>query len=137
MKILAGMRWLGLFSDSPVTPRGNPLDTLCATLEQKMQFEQGERDFVMLQHKFGITWADGKTETRTSTLCEYGEPTSATSTSAMAKLVGVPCGVAVKMVLDGRISERGVLAPLKKSITQPLIDELKHYGIEMVEKTVA
>ena len=28
---------------------GNPLDTLCATLEKKMQFEEGERDLVMLQ----------------------------------------------------------------------------------------
>jgi saccharopine dehydrogenase (NADP+, L-glutamate forming) len=137
MRILAGFRWLGLFSDDPITPRGNPLDTLCATLEQKMQFEEGERDLVMLQHKFGITWADGKTETRTSTLVEYGEPTSATSTSAMAKLVGVPCGVAVKMVLDGRISERGILAPIKKSLTEPLIEELKKYGIELIEKTVS
>lgn len=136
-EILNGMRWLGLFSDTPITPRGNPLDTLCATLEAKMQFEEGERDFVMLQHKFGIEWADGKKEVRTSTLCEYGEPTSATSTSAMAKLVGVPCGVAVKMVLDGRISERGVLAPLKKELTQPLIEELKKYNIEMIEKTIA
>jgi len=55
----------------------------------------------------------------------------------MAKLVGVPCGVAVKMVLDGRISERGVLAPLKKSLTEPLIEELKKYDIEMIEKTIA
>lgn len=30
-----------------ITPRGNPLDTLCATLEQKMQFGEGERDLVM------------------------------------------------------------------------------------------
>jgi len=91
----------------------------------------------MLQHKFGITWVDGNTETRTSTLCEYGEPTSATSKSAMAKLVGVPLGIAVKMVLDGLISERGLLAPLKKSLAEPLIQELRQYGIEMVEKTVA
>lgn len=30
-----------------ITPRGNPLDTLCATLEQKMQYAEGERDLVM------------------------------------------------------------------------------------------
>jgi len=27
-------------------PKGNPLDTLCATLEEKMAYEDGERDFV-------------------------------------------------------------------------------------------
>jgi len=91
----------------------------------------------MLQHKFEIEHADGKKETRTSTLCEYGEPTGPNSTSAMAKLVGVPCGVAVKMVLDGRISERGVLAPVEWRLAEPLLEELKKYGIELKEKTIA
>lgn len=76
-----------------------------------MQYEEGERDFVMLQHKFGIEWADGKKETRTSTLCDYGEKVGSEGDSAMAKLVGVPCGVAVKMVLDGSIQEKVSLAP--------------------------
>lgn len=89
------------------------MDTLCATLEEKMQFEQGERDLVvgivsifktdlknmlihrikMLQHKFEIENKDGSKETRTSTLCEYGAPIGSGGYSAMAKLVGVPCGV--------------------------------------------
>lgn len=102
-RIVNGLRWIGLFSDDPIVPRGNPLDTLCATLEQKMQYGPGERDMVMLQHKFGIEHADGSKETRTSTLVAYGDPNGY---SAMARLVGIPCGVAVKMVLDGTISEK-------------------------------
>lgn len=93
-RVVAGLRWLNLFSSKPVTPRGNPLDTLCAEMDALMSYEQGERDFVMLQHKIEVEWADGKRQTRTSTLCEYGEPTAPGSTSAMAKLVGVPCAVA-------------------------------------------
>jgi len=27
-RILAGIRWLGLFSQEPIIPRGNPLDTV-------------------------------------------------------------------------------------------------------------
>jgi saccharopine dehydrogenase (NADP+, L-glutamate forming) len=134
-RILGGLRWIGLFSDEPITPKGNPLDTLCATLERKMEFEEGERDFVMLQHKFEIEHADGSRETRTSTLCEYGDPKGY---SAMAKLVGVPCGVAVKQVLAGTISDKGILAPMSTSITKPLMDELKEkYGITMIEKTIS
>lgn len=38
---------VGIFSDKKITPRGNALDTLCATLEEKMQFEEGERDLVV------------------------------------------------------------------------------------------
>lgn len=56
----------------------------------------------------------------------------------MARLVGVPCAVAVKQVLDGTISERGVLAPMNAKINDPLIKELKEeYGIECIEATVA
>jgi saccharopine dehydrogenase (NADP+, L-glutamate forming) len=34
-RILEGLRWVGLFSEEPITPRRTPLDTLCASLEQK------------------------------------------------------------------------------------------------------
>lgn len=133
-RILAGLRWIGLFSDDLITPRNNPLDTLCATLEQKMQYGPEERDMVMLQHKFEIENKDGSRETRTSTLVEYGDPKGY---SAMAKLVGVPCGVAVKFVLDGTISEKGVLAPMGMELCAPLIRTLKEeYGIELIEKTL-
>lgn len=133
-RILSGLAWVGIFSDEQITPRGNPLDTLCATLEKKMQYEGEERDMVLLQHKFGIEHADGRKETRTSTLVEYGDPKGY---SAMAKLVGVPCAVAVKQVLDGTISEKGVLAPMKWSICEPILNELKNkYGINMEEKTI-
>lgn len=84
-RILAGLRWIGLFSEEAINPRSTPLDTLCATLEKKMAYEEGERDLVFLQHRFEIEHADGKHETRTSTLCEYGDPKGY---SAMAKLVG-------------------------------------------------
>lgn len=134
-RIVSGLKWIGLFSDEAITPKGNPLDTLCATLEKKMQYEEKERDLVMLQHKFEIEHADGSRETRTSTLCEYGV---VGGYSAMAKTVGVPCAVAVKQVLEGKISQKGVLAPMSWEICEPLMRELEvKYGITMVEKTIS
>lgn len=134
-RILSGLRWIGIFSDEKIIPRGNPLDTLCATLEKKMQFEENERDLVMLQHKFEIEHKDGSRETKTSTLVEYGEPKGY---SAMAKLVGVPCAVAVQQVLNGTLSDKGVLAPMNSKINDPLMKELKEkYGIYLVEKTIS
>lgn len=50
-----------------------------------MSYGPDERDMVMLQHKFEVENKDGSKETRTSTLCEYGDPKGY---SAMAKLVG-------------------------------------------------
>ena len=133
-RILAGLRWIGLFSEEAVHPRSTPLDTLCATLEKKMAYEEGERDLVFLQHKFEIEHADGKHETRTSTLCEYGDPKGY---SAMAKSVGITCGIAVMQVCEGKLP-KGLLAPYTPEVCDPLREELrKEWGIEMVEKTVA
>lgn len=59
-RIISGLRWIGLFASEKVVPRaGNLLDTLCARLETLMKYEEGERDLVMLQHKFVVEWADG------------------------------------------------------------------------------
>jgi saccharopine dehydrogenase (NADP+, L-glutamate forming) len=61
-EILAGLRWMGLFSDEPVCTHGNLLDTLSSQLEKLcryLSFQPGERDLVMLQHKFVVKWKDG------------------------------------------------------------------------------
>ncbi|ODV90412.1 hypothetical protein CANCADRAFT_106295 [Tortispora caseinolytica NRRL Y-17796] len=133
-RVLAGMKWLGMFSETAVTPRDNLLDTLCATLEEKMQFEGDERDLVFLQHMFKIENKDGSEETRSSTLVEYGIPGGY---SAMARTVGIPCAVAVQMVLKGTIKGPGVLGPYSPEINEPLMAELKSkYGIYCREKTL-
>lgn len=134
-RIIAGLEWIGLFSDEKIIPRGNPLDTLCATLEKKMQYEKDERDFVMLQHRFEIENKDGSKVIRTSTLADYGDPKGY---SSMAKLVGVPCAVAVQQVLDGTIKEKGILAPMDPAICRPLMKVLEDkYNIRFKEKTIA
>lgn len=35
----------------------------------------------------------------------------------------------MKQVLDGTISEKGVLAPMNPSLNKPLMQELKKYGL--------
>ncbi|KAG0089387.1 saccharopine dehydrogenase (NADP+, L-glutamate-forming) [Podila epicladia] len=125
-RIIKGMKWLGMFSETSVHRRGNYLDTLCATLEDKMMYAKGERDMVMLQHKFEIELKDGTRQTRTSTVLEYGNPEGA---SAMARLVGMPCGVATQLVLDGVINTPGVLAPMSAEINDPLIKGIEAEGV--------
>ena len=134
-RIVQGLRWIGLFSAEKVTARGNLLDTLCATLEQKMQYEKGEKDMVMLQHKFEIETKEGNKITRTSTLLDMGAPFhTGEGPSSMAKLVGVPCGIAVQLILDGKINTPGVLAPYERDLVDVLMAEVEKEGITMVEK---
>ncbi|KAF8067659.1 saccharopine dehydrogenase [Lyophyllum atratum] len=134
-RIISGLRWIGLFSQTEkVVPRaGNLLDTLCARLETLMKYEEGERDLVMLQHKFIVEWADGKEETLTSTLEAYG---SRKGHSAMALTVGVPCGIATQLVLDGVLSTPGVQAPYTKEICDPIREVLEREGLGLTEKVL-
>eukprot|EP00051_Salpingoeca_urceolata_P026413 m.477223 g.477223 ORF g.477223 m.477223 type:complete len:452 (-) comp20778_c0_seq1:139-1494(-) len=132
-RIVAGIRWLGLLSDDTVKRDRSILDTLAALLGDKLKYEDGERDMIMLQHRFVIERADGKTEVRTSTMNEYGIPNGAT---AMARTVGIPCGIAVQLVLDGKISKKGVLAPLSADLYEPLIAELEKEGLGCKEEVV-
>ncbi|OOF95481.1 hypothetical protein ASPCADRAFT_207963 [Aspergillus carbonarius ITEM 5010] len=138
-RVLKGLEWIGLFdAASVVDGRGTPLDTLCAVLERRMAYGPGERDMIVLQHVFEIERADGSMEKRTSTLVEYGEPLAEGSRSAMAKLVGLPCAVGVLAVLEGRISQKGMVAPWSTpEIAALLREELKErFGIELEERVV-
>ncbi|KAI8375515.1 saccharopine dehydrogenase [Blakeslea trispora] len=130
-QILDGMRWLGFFTNTPVHRRGSLLDTFCATLEEKMQYGENERDLVFLQHRFEIELKDGSHQTRTSTLVEYGK---VGGFSAMAKTVGVPCGIATQLILDGKLTAVGVLAPMTSEINEPIMELLEKEGIGMVER---
>lgn len=149
--LLQGFRWLGFFdSNAKVTVRGtpaqnkagfgNPLDTLCATLEEKCAYERGERDMVMLQHRFEVVFPStpkGETQTLTSTLLDYGHPAGH---SSMARLVGVPCGVATRLLLEGHpglnVPGGGILAPYTEAVCKPLREELVKEGIALKEEWI-
>ena len=54
----------------------------------------------------------------------------------MAKTVGVPCGLATQLILDGKLTDTGVLAPMNWPLCEVLIEALKKEGVEMVEDCV-
>ncbi|KAF8523492.1 S-adenosyl-L-methionine-dependent methyltransferase [Hysterangium stoloniferum] len=109
-QVVSGLRWIGLLGAEKATVRATLFDTLCARLEELMRYEQGEQDMIVLQHRFGVQWKDGGEETLTSTLITYGNPLPGGYT-AMALTVGLPCGIATQLVLDGEIKTKGVCTP--------------------------
>ncbi|KAI9767926.1 MAG: hypothetical protein M1840_005419 [Geoglossum simile] len=134
-RIISGLRWMGILSSQRATVRKNLLDTLCTKLEKLMSFQPGERDLVMLQHKFVVEWSDGKTDTLTSTLELLGDPKGY---SAMAFSVGTTCGIATQLLLDGlpAFNTPGILAPYTKEICDPIREIAEREGIKMVEKVL-
>ena len=53
----------------------------------------------------------------------------------MSQTVGITCGIGARMVLDGRIPQRGVLSPIYKEIYTPILKELESYGVVMIEES--
>ena len=53
----------------------------------------------------------------------------------MSLTVGVTCGIASRMVLEGRVPQRGVLAPIYPEIYNPILTELEKYGVRMIEES--
>lgn len=100
-----------------------------------MAYAPGERDFVMLQHKFVVEWADRSVQTLTSTLEAYGAPLG-TGHSAMALTVGLPCGIATQLILDGVLNMKGVHAPYTKEICDPIRERLEAEGVGLVENVL-
>ena len=56
--------------------------------------------------------------------------------TAMSDTVGIPVGIATKMLLKNKIQSRGVMLPITKDIYQPILNELEKVGVFFVEKEV-
>ena len=54
----------------------------------------------------------------------------------MALYVGVPCGIAVQLVLDGKLNTPGVLAPYSKEICDPIREILEQQGMGLIERVL-
>lgn len=81
-------------------------------------------------HELVVSSKSGARQRLTSTLIEYGNPTGY---SAMAKTVGIPAAMATEMVILGQVPQKGVVAPLDKSIYLPLLSNLQSEGIKFRE----
>ncbi len=126
----SALKWLGCFSDIASAPAPGPLDRFCELLKTRLAYQPGERDMVVLQHQFGIEPASGESYHLEASLVAYGEPDGY---SAMAKTVGYPAAMAVQLICDGVIEERGVVLPFSKGIYQPLLELLAGEGIAFTE----
>ena len=52
----------------------------------------------------------------------------------MAKTVGLPLGIAAKLILNGKINLKGLLIPTHKEIYEPVLEELEEHGIRFHEE---
>ncbi len=129
--IINRFEWLGLFSDTIAPTRDNYLDILSDLLQEKLYFKDGEKDMIILQHKFTVENKDGSQDFITSTLVDYGIPHG---DSSMARTVSLPLAIGVTMMANGKINLTGVQIPKMKEVYEPVLEELENLNIKMIEK---
>lgn len=107
-------------------------DVLQFALEQKLKLKPSDHDLVVMMHEIEYERNGGLYKTESSMVLK-GDDAEHT---AMAKTVGLPMGIAAKMILNGTIRTTGVHIPIIKEIYEPVLSELQKYGISFQEETV-
>lgn len=132
-ELMDKLEWIGIFENEPI-----PMD--CATPAQVLQFilsrkwklNENDKDMIVMFHKFGFE-LNGEKRMIESSMVTKGRDAKNT---AMARTVGIPVGIATKLILEGKISTPGVHLPISKEIYTPMLQELAEHGIVFNEKEV-
>ena len=124
--LLQKLLYIGFMSDDVLDKTtGTAASILESILVKKWMLCPQDKDLVIMLHDVAYT-LNGQTHHQYSSLVLKGEDAHRT---AMAKTVGLPLAIGVKMILEGRMHETGVLAPMHKSIYEPVMLELSSLGI--------
>jgi saccharopine dehydrogenase (NADP+, L-glutamate forming) len=127
------LEWLGLFSDAKLPrERASILELLAEAMAGKMMYAEGERDMIVMRHEFVADYGSRR-EQITSTLIDFGIKGG---DSSMARTVGLPAAIGARMILEGKITDRGVQIPVSPSIYNPILDELATMDIALKERTI-
>jgi saccharopine dehydrogenase-like NADP-dependent oxidoreductase len=123
-------KWLGIFENTKISLKNaTPAQALQKILEEKWKLDPQDIDMIVMQHLFEFE-LNGKKKEIASSLVVEGIDNIHT---AMAITVGVPAAIAVKMILTGQIKDKGIQVPVKKTIYEPILQELKNYKVKFIE----
>jgi saccharopine dehydrogenase-like NADP-dependent oxidoreductase len=128
-QIMENLRWLGLLSDERIGCKGDTAAAmLIHLLQTKLPLTPEMRDMVVLVHELDVEYPDDdRSPARIrSTLVVEGEAGGGT---AMAKSVGLPVVIAVKLLMDGELSLTGTLIPTHPAVYAPILQRIERAGL--------
>ena len=127
------IKWLDIFSNKKVElENATPAQILQKILEEKWSLSKEDKDMIVMQHQFEYV-IDRRHKKLKSSLVVFGDNQKETS---MAKTVGLPVAIAVKLILNGEINSIGVKIPTTKEIYIPVLKELSENGINFIEEEI-
>ena len=125
--------WLDLFEEKKIgLKNATPAQILQKILQNKWSLRQEDKDMIVMWHKFNFSQKGVDKEIR-SHMVYIGKDNKFT---AMSDTVGLPLGIAAKLLLSGKIKNRGVKLPIEREIYLPVLSELEQLGITFEEKEV-
>ena len=126
-------RWSGFFDREPIgIHEGTPAQVLEHILNKKWRLKSDDKDLIVMWHRF-VFEAEGKKKEIQASLVATGDDSNYT---AMAKTVGLPLGIAARLLLQGKISSRGVIIPVAQELYDPILKELSEKGIALNETEI-
>ena len=129
-EVMQKLEWLGLFSKRRIKiNNATPSLILENLLLEKWALKPEDKDMVIMQHVFEYE-INRRKKKLTSTLVMKGVNSQET---AMSRLVGLPLGIFVKLLLLGKINPTGVNIPIMPEVYEPVMAELEEYGVQFVE----
>jgi saccharopine dehydrogenase-like NADP-dependent oxidoreductase len=131
--LIENLRWLGLFSDETINKgKLTNAQILLQLLERKWKLEESDRDMIVMYHQIDYQLDNMKYRKMASLVVE-GENAIHT---AMAKTVGLPLAIAVKLFIEEKFSITGVQIPNHSAIYIPVLEELKLFGVNFRETNI-
>lgn len=129
--IVKQLFYLGLDDNTTMVNKGlcSPADLLQVAVETKLGLQPHDKDMIVMLHEFSYE-LNGEAHNIQSSLVVKGEDSLRT---AMAKTVGLPLGMAARLVLNGKLKLRGLQIPTSKEIYDPVLKELEEYEIRFNE----
>jgi saccharopine dehydrogenase-like NADP-dependent oxidoreductase len=125
------LRWSGFFSHEKFgLANATPAQLVEQILQQKWKLNPADKDMIVMWHRFRVKQGAKEKEIQASLVVKGSDSVE----TAMAKTVGLPLGIASRLLLEKKLQHTGVVIPIARNLYEPILKELASMGIELQEQ---
>ncbi|RAJ79238.1 saccharopine dehydrogenase-like protein [Chitinophaga dinghuensis] len=129
-KVIRQLKYLGLLNGDMINHgEQTNASVLEALVQDKLRMEPHDKDMIVMMHEIEFERRSMATRMH-SYMIVQGEDNVRT---AMAKTVGLPLGIMAKLILQDKITLKGLHIPVMPEVYNPVLKELEEYDIRFEE----
>jgi len=127
------LKWSGFFDEIPINATARtPARILEHILNKKWALAKGDKDQIVMWHRFRYR-CEGVGKEKQASLIATGTDDVYT---AMSNTVGLPLGIATRLIVSNQINAKGVVIPTTPEFYDPILAELACMGIALNETQI-